>query len=435
MGVRRIELPYSPRRQFLPLHNRTQRFAVVVAHRRAGKTVGTLNDVIKRAVQLTIPHGRYAYVAPFLAQGKEIAWDYLKRFAAPIVADKNEGELWVQLLNGSRIRVHGADNPDRLRGGYLDGVVLDEYADMRPSVWGEVIRPMLADRQGWATFIGTPKGRNEFYAKWQQTQTDQNWFGLMLRASETGILSADELAQAAQDMTPEQYAQEFECSFEAAIIGAYYGRELAELERAGRILDVAYDPLLPVHTAWDLGIGDSTAIWFFQVGPDGLRIIDFLEDHGKPLKHYVAEIEARGYRKGDDWVPHDARVRSLDTGRTRVETLIDLGRKPRIAPEQKLMDGVNAVRLVLPLCWFDRSKCRDGLEALRHYRTEYDERAKAFRTTPRHDWSSHASDAFRYLALAYRELREPEKVEKPNPMQLGTILKDQIRNAKKRQRR
>lgn len=435
MGVRRIELPYSPRRQFLPLHNRSERFAVVVAHRRAGKTVGTLNDVIKRAVQLTIPHGRYAYVAPFLAQGKEIAWDYLKRFAAPIVADKNEGELWVQLLNGSRIRVHGADNPDRLRGGYLDGVVLDEYADMRPSVWGEVIRPMLADRQGWATFIGTPKGRNEFYAKWQQTQTDQNWFGLMLRASETGILSADELAQAAQDMTPEQYAQEFECSFEAAIIGAYYGRELAELERAGRILDVAYDPLLPVHTAWDLGIGDSTAIWFFQVGPDGLRIIDFLEDHGKPLKHYVAEIEARGYRKGDDWVPHDARVRSLDTGRTRVETLIDLGRKPRIAPEQKLMDGVNAVRLVLPLCWFDRSKCRDGLEALRHYRTEYDERAKAFRTTPRHDWSSHASDAFRYLALAYRELREPEKVEKPNPMQLGTILKDQIRNAKKRQRR
>lgn len=435
MGVRRIELPYSPRRQFLPLHNRSERFAVVVAHRRAGKTVSTLNDVIKRSVQLPIPNGRYAYVAPFLAQGKEIAWDYLKRFAAPIVSDKNEGELWVQLINGARIRIHGADNPDRLRGGYLDGVVLDEFADMRPSVWGEVIRPMLADRAGWATFIGTPKGRNEFHAKWEQAQTDPKWFGLMLKASETGILSAEELAEAARDMTPEAYAQEFECSFEAAIQGAYYGRELAELERAGRIWDVPYDPLLPVHTAWDLGIGDSMAIWFFQVGPDGLRIIDFYENHGQPLKHYVAEIEARGYRKGDDWVPHDARVRSLDTGRTRVETLIDLGRKPRIAPEQKLMDGINAVRLVLPLCWFDRTKCRDGLEALRHYRTEYDERAKAFKTTPRHDWASHASDSFRYLSLAYRELREPEKIEKPNPMQLGTILKDQIRKANSMTRR
>lgn len=437
-GIKRIVLPYKPRPQFQPLHNRTQRFAVVVAHRRAGKTVSTLNDKIKRAVQCALPHGRYAYVAPFLSQGKEVAWDYLKRFAEPIIADKNESELWIELINGARIRIHGADNPDRLRGGYLDGVTLDEYADMRPSVWGEVIRPMLADRQGWATFIGTPKGRNEFHAKWEQAKSDPKWFGLMLRASETGLISPEELAEAAKDMTPEQFEQEFECSFTASIIGSYYGKELADLERRGRVCDVPYNPLLPVHTSWDLGIGDSTAIWFFQIAPGELRIIDCYENHGQPLKHYVAEIEARGYQQGDDWLPHDAKVRSLETGRTRAETLLALGRKPRIAPQQKLMDGINAVRMVLPVCWFDQDKCRDGIEALRHYRTEYDERTKSFKDNPRHDWSSHYSDSFRYLALAYRELKvvepKPEPKIEAKPLTFDNALTQAQRNQKARTR-
>ena len=436
-GIKRIVLPYRPRPQFAPFHNRTQRFAVVVAHRRAGKTVSTLNDKIKRAVQCTLPHGRYAYVAPFLSQAKEVAWDYLKRFAEPIITDKNESELWIELINGARIRIHGADNPDRLRGGYLDGVTLDEYADMRPSVWGEVIRPMLADRKGWATFIGTPKGRNEFHTKWEQANADPAWFGLMLRASETGLIDHEELAEAAKDMTPEQFAQEFECSFTASIIGSYYGRELAAVERLGRVCSVPYDPMLPVHTSWDLGMGDSTAIWFFQAAPGELRIIDFYENHGQPLKHYVAEIEARGYRKGTDWLPHDARVRSMETGRTRAETLVSLGRSPNIAPEQKLMDGINAVRLVIPECWFDQDKCRDGIEALRHYRTEFDERTKAFKDTPRHDWSSHAADSFRYLSLAYRETRRPSPPISPpkievKPMTFDNAIANAARNERAR---
>src|SRR4030067_56870 len=420
-GVKRIVLPYKPRDQFLAYHQRQHRFAVIVAHRRAGKTVATINDKIKRAVQLAEPHGRYAYVAPFLAQAKEVAWEYLKRFAEPIIDDKNEGELWVQLINGARIRIHGADNPDRLRGAYLDGVTLDEYADMRPSVWGEVIRPMLADRGGWATFIGTPKGRNEFCTLWERARTDDKWFALMLRASETGILPADELSQAAAEMTPEQYAQEFECSFTAAIIGAYFGKEIAELERNGHIAAVAYDPLLPVHTAWDLGIGDSTVIWFFQVAPGELRVIDYYENYGQQFRHYVAGGNAGVYPQGIDWVPHDARVRSLETGRTRLETLISLGRKLRIVSDQKLMDGINAARVVLPLCWFDRIKCADGIEALRQYRAEFDERLKAFKDAPRHDWSSHAADGFRYMALAYRELKAEQPKPKADPLALPTI--------------
>ena len=218
----RIKLPYAPRRVFLSYHARIKRWSCIVAHRRCGKTVACINDMIKKAIIINRPHGRYAYVAPFLAQAKEVAWEYLKRYAAPIITDKNEGELWVELINGSRIRLHGADNPDRLRGNYLDGVVLDEFGDMRPSIWGEVIRPMLADRGGWATFIGTPKGRNEFAKVFERSQSNPDWFSAMLRASQTGILPEDELASALEDMTPEQYEQEFECSFDAAITGSIF---------------------------------------------------------------------------------------------------------------------------------------------------------------------------------------------------------------------
>ena len=212
--ARSLIIPYAPRRVFLPYHNRAQRWSVIVAHRRAGKTVATINDQIKSAITCNKPEGRYAYIAPLFNQAKDVAWTYLKRYATPVLAGPpNETELRVDLLNGARIRLYGADNPDRLRGLYLDGVVLDEAADMHPALWGEVIRPLLADRQGHATFIGTPKGRNSFYDMYQRGFTDPDWLSLMLRASETGIVAKAELDAAAKDMTPEQYAQEFECSF------------------------------------------------------------------------------------------------------------------------------------------------------------------------------------------------------------------------------
>jgi hypothetical protein len=358
------------------------------------------------------PHGRFAYVAPFLAQAKEVAWEYLKRYAAPLIADKNEGELWVELESGARIRLHGADNPDRLRGNYLDGVVLDEFGDMRPSIWGEAIRPMLADREGWATFIGTPKGRNDFAKVFERSQSSPEWFSAMLRASQTRLLPEAELESAREEMTPEQYEQEFECSFDAAIIGAYFGKELAQADREGRIQALHYDPELPVHTSWDLGIGDPTAIWFWQIAGQEIRLIDHYENSGQAIPHCVAEINARNYRQGVDWVPHDARIRSAETGRTRVETLVALGREPRLVPDHKLMDGINSARLLLPRCYFDRTKCADGIEALRQYRADYDEKAKTFKDRPRHDWTSHAADAFRYMTMAYQEIEaEPPRRE------------------------
>lgn len=423
-----VELEYAPRKHFAPYHDRSTRWAVLVAHRRAGKTVACINDLIKRAIECNEPHARYAYVAPFLAQAKEVAWDYLRRFADPLIEDKNEAELWVELVNGSRIRIHGADNPDRLRGAYLDGVVLDEYADMRPSVWGEVIRPMLADRMGWATFIGTPKGRNEFFKVWDGAQNDKRWFAVRLRASETEILAKQELDDARADMTPEQYEQEFECSFDAAILGAYYGKEIAEADRAGRITEVKHEPKLETHTAWDLGKGANMAVWCFQVTGGEVRVIDHIEgQHSDGIPQIVRKLSDRPYRWGDDWVPHDAKVPEIGTGRTRVETLIELGRKPRVVPDHKVDDGINAGRLTLSRVWFDRIKCADGIEALRQYRAEFDEKTKSFRNIPRHDWASHSADAFRYLCMAYREMAgEPAKkdpiAEMLKPKTLNDVL-------------
>lgn len=399
---------YWPREPFRQFHVRTQRWAVMVCHRRAGKTVGCVADLILDAKHTQKQDARFAYVAPQFNQAKDVAWLYVKRLTADIPGvELNESELRADFPNGARVRLYGADNPDRLRGLYLDGVILDEYADMRPSVWGEVIRPMLMDRKGWAAFIGTPKGRNEFFRVYDRAKAEHEWFTLLLRASESGLISADEIEDARKELTPEQFEQELECSFEAAIIGAYWGKELAQCERDGRICEVPYEPMLPVHTVWDLGIGDSTAIWFFQVNGAEVRVIDHYENHGQGLPHYASVIASKGYRPGDDWVPHDAKVKELGTGRTRVETLMSLGRKPKVVPDHKIMDGINAARVTLPNVWFDKFKCADGLEALRQYQADYDEKLRTFKDKPRHDWSSHTADAFRYLAMAYREIKAP----------------------------
>lgn len=410
----RIRLGYAPRKAFVPFHTRKQRWAALVCHRRAGKTVACVADLVDAALRCTKPNPRFAYVAPFYTQAKDVAWTYVKQMVAPIPgATINESELRADLPNGARVRLYGADNADRLRGLFLDGIVLDEFADMRPSVWSEVIRPALSDRQGWAVFIGTPKGRNQFWEIYTHAETAPDWFAMSLRADDSGLLPADELEDAKRMMTPEQYAQEYLCSFDAAITGAYYGKEIAEAERAGRIVQSLYDPALPVFTAWDLGIGDSTAIWFFQVYANELRAIDYYENSGFGLDHYVRVLESRGYRYADDCVPHDAKVRELGTGRTRIETLQAMGRRLQLVPRHELEDGVNAARVSFSTMWFDRDKCQDGIELLRKYRAEYDEKTRAFKNKPRHDETSHCADAFRYMAMAWKEMRPAPRAAPP----------------------
>ena len=364
--------------------------------------------MVYRALIEDKENGRYAYVAPYLSQSKSIAFDYLLHYSRPVMAKANQSELWVELINGARIRLFGADNPDTLRGLYLDGVVLDEYADMKPSIFGSVIRPLLADRKGWATFIGTPKGHNAFWEVYNNATQDPSWYVKVLRASQTGLLDQAELDDAAKTMTQDQYLQEFECDFESAILGAYYGKEMRQLTDAGRITDVEYDPLFPVHTAWDLGYSDDTAIWWFQVVHGEIRCLDYHSSNGQPVAFYAGIIQSRekerGYVYGTHWLPHDARAKTLSSNRSVIEQLGDKIplKTIKITPNLKLQDGIQASRLALTRAWFDH-KTIDGIECLRQYQREYDEDKKVFRDKPRHDWTSHGADAFRYLAIVWKD--------------------------------
>jgi len=406
---------YESRPVFEDFHERQQRWAVIVAHRRCGKTVACINDLIRRALEENKENGRYAYVAPFYAQAKTIAWDYLKRYAEPATTKANQSELWVELHNGSRIRLFGGDSPDSLRGLYLDGVVLDEYADMKPSIWGAVIRPLLADRRGWAVFIGTPKGHNSFYEVYENATKLSNWFVKTLRASQTKLLADEELEDAQASMSQDQYEQEFECSFEAAIMGAFYGKEMRILTDGGRIREIEYDTYFPVHTAWDLGYSDDTSIWWYQVVHGEIRVLDYHSSNGHQVSYYTDLIKSKGYKYGTHWLPHDARAKTLASGGKsiieQISSQIPL-ESLKIVPSLSLQDGIQATRLALMRSWFDAEKCKDGIECLRQYQREYDEDKKVFRDKPRHDWTSHGADAFRMLSIAWRE--EEHKIPKDN---------------------
>lgn len=398
------------RRPLAPLIRTPSRFAVAVAHRRAGKTVAAVQRLTLSALACQHDEPRAAYIAPTYGQAKRAAWDYLKRIARPVTTKVHETDLTVSLANGSRVSLFGADNPDTLRGMYFDDVVLDEYADMAPRVWPEIVRPALSDRLGRALFIGTPKGRNDFWKRYDEAQHDTDWTAVMLRASETGLLPQSELDAARKTMTPEQYDQEYECSFDAAIVGSYYGRLIDEAQTSGRICRVPYEQAKPVETWWDLGIGDSTAIWFAQRVRDEVRLIDYYEMTGEGLPHYAKVLQDRGYIYGRHVAPHDIAVRELGSGRSREEIASGLGIRFEVAPNLPIDDGINAARMMLPKCWFDADKCAAGLEALRQYRKDFDERLKVFRDRPRHDWTSHCADAFRMGAVAWQEVKERVKV-------------------------
>jgi hypothetical protein len=317
----------------------------------------------------------------------------------------NASELWIELPNNNaRIRIYGADNPDRLRGIYLDGCVLDEFGDMNPTVWTQVIRPALSDRKGWAIFIGTPKGKNVFYDLWQNAEQDEDWSRLMLKASETGLLDDKELNDARRMMSEDEFNQEYECSFDAAIRGAYYGKEFSDADAEARITSVPYDPSLPVHTAWDLGMSDSTVIWFVQAHGGETRWIDCLKGEGVGLDWYVKQLQDKPYVWGNHYLPHDVRVRELGTGKSRLEVLQELGlRNIEIAPRMDVIDGIQALRMLLARSWFDKDNCKTGIEALRMYRRIYDDKRQEFQSHPYHDWTSHYADAARYFAIAHRE--------------------------------
>tara|TARA_R110000868_G_scaffold72156_3_gene210468 strand:- start:2900 stop:4216 length:1317 start_codon:yes stop_codon:yes gene_type:complete len=422
--VERIVIPYTPRAAFKPLHKRTQRWACVVAHRRAGKTVACVNELIKAALTDARDGQLYAYVAPFYTQAKGVAWDYLKSFSRPIPGIKvNEAELRIDYPNGNRVQLFGADNADRMRGLAFSGLVADEFGDWKPSVWGYVIRPALADRRGWAIIIGTPKGRNQFCTAFERARSDTDWLAMMLKASETGLLPPDEIAALQKELTEDAYRQEMECDFEAALLGAFYGKEMRQAMEQGRITEVTYDDAVPVYTAWDLGYKDDTAIWWYQVVRGEVHVLEYYAVSGADIATIAGVVASKPYRYGRHWLPHDARAKTLAAaGKSIVEQLgVHLGISTlAIVPDLSVQDGIQAVRQMLPRTWFDEG-CDEGLEALRQYQREFDEDKKAFRQTPRHDWTSHPADAFRMLAIAWRGEAKDEPAQKGKTIQTITI--------------
>ena len=401
-----INIPYRPRKLQAELHNQLQahRWGVVVCHRRFGKTVMAINHLLRDAILTDKTNPRFAYIAPTYRQAKAVAWDYLKQFASAIPMVRfHETELRADLPNGSRIQLLGSENPDSLRGIYLDGAVLDEMADMPESLFPEIIRPALSDRKGWALFIGTPRGHNAFYDLYDAASGQRDWFTQVYKASETGILDDEELAAAKAMMSPNQFEQEFECSWVANVEGAIYGKELQAIHEKGRINDVPYDPSAKVETWWDLGVGDSTAIWFTQQIGRSVHVIDFYENRGEGLPHYAEVLQSKNYLYGSHNAPHDIEVRELGTGKSRREIAYDLGINFRVVPKLPIEDGIHAAQLLISRCWFDKIQCQAGLECLRQYHRAYNEKSRSFRATPVHDWSSHAADAFRYLAVGIKD--------------------------------
>jgi phage terminase large subunit len=420
-GVTTVTVPYRPRPLQRVLHAAIEahRFSVAVCHRRFGKTVLGINHLQKAALTCQKDRPRFAYIAPTYRQGKAVAWDYMKHYARPVPhTDPHETELRIDYPNHGQVRIYGADNPDALRGIYLDGVVLDEYGLMPNNVFSEVIRPLLTDRQGWALFIGTPNGQNQFYDIAKDAQKEPGWFFASYKASQTGLIAPAELASARASMTADEYAQEFECSFEASIKGAVFATELQQAREEGRITRVPYEPMLPVETDWDLGVRDRTAIWFSQTTPGGeVRLVDYYENEGQGLQHYATVLSekrnTRGFNYGLHYAPHDIQVRELGTGHSRWETARGLGLHFQIGKALPLADGINASRMLLPRCWFDADACARGLEALQNYRWYYNTRMKEHdRGRPEHDWASHGADAFRGLAQRHRmpRARLPKQV-------------------------
>ena len=399
-----IEIPYKPRTQQLAIHDLmdSKRFGVVVAHRRMGKTVSAINHIIKDAILNQKEAPRYAYIAPTYGQAKRVAWDYLVKYADPLGGSSNISELRVDFW-GRRIQLYGSDNPEALRGQYFDGVILDEIGDQNPKIWTDIVRPALADRKGWCLFIGTPKGHNHFKELRDRAEKEDGWGLLEFKASETGVVDEVELKAARNEMGEDKYRQEFECSFDAAVEGSYYGQILNELEDKNHMQEIPREELSRTFTAWDLGMGDSTSIWVAQLVGTEVRLIDYYENHGVGLDHYVKWIRDNDYIKAEHILPHDVRVRELGSGKSRLEMLEEAGLEIKIAPRMGLDDGIQAVRRLLPRCWFNVPKVQIGLNCLRNYRRDYDEKRKIFYERPLHDWSSHGSDSFRYLALGLDE--------------------------------
>jgi hypothetical protein len=365
--------------------------------------------------------GMYWFIAPTYEQAKNIAWfgvndtgrSMLDCFPPPLIAGKNNSDLLITLKNGSMLKLIGSEDVDRLVGTNVVGMVFSEAALQKKAVW-EKLQPILLANKGWAAFNGTPRGKGDdqmLWPLWEVARRDsENWFSSILTIEQTArdaegedggpiIINEDIERLRGQGDDEDTIQQEYYCSFSGAFMGSYYGQILTRLENEGRVREVAHEPALPVFTVWDLGVADATAVWFAQVSGREVRVIDYLENSGEGLPWYIKEVRNKPYVYSSHWAPHDIEVRELGSGVSRKDTAFNLGLYFRVVPNLPVQDGIDAVRLLLPRCFFDRRRCDKGLRALQGYSKEWNAKAGEYKSHPKHDHFSHGADAFRYLAL------------------------------------
>lgn len=414
--IHRITTGYMPRPWQDYVHRNMKRFNVIVAHRRSGKTHLAFNELLHAGLNNPNRNPQYAYIAPTFSQAKRIVWSLAKDYVKNLPnVETNEQELRLDIFRPQfqdkvRIMLLGAENPDSLRGIYLDGCVLDEFGTMNPIVWTQVVRPALSDRRGWVVFVGTPNGPNTFKDLYEYGKANPNdWFVQLLTANDTKIIPQEELDMMRATMSEAEFNQEIMCDWSAANSGSYYGKLLNDAQAQGRICKVPYDKALPVITSWDLGIGDTTAIWFIQPDRQSYRVIDHYETSGQDLEHYVKVIKERRYNYEEHIFPHDVKARDLSSGNTREQTLRQLGLRIRALERSKIEDRINATRLLLPKCYFDEVKCDRGLRALWAYEAKWDAKNQIFSDKPLHNWASNSADSFGYFAMGNVDFGRKER--------------------------
>lgn len=394
--------------------------AVVLWHRRGGKDKTLINLIAKKMFERV---GSYYYFMPTYEQGRKILWEgidkdgfrFIDHIPKELRARVDNQQMVIELKNGSIFRVIGTDKIDAVVGTNPIGCVFSEYSLQNPLAWG-YIRPILAENGGWAVFNYTSRGKNHGYDLYRYALNQDDWFVQKLTADDTGVFTKEQLAKEREQYVLEdgddlRFLQEYYNSFDGSVQGSYYGKILQGIEDKKQITNIPYEKLIPVDTWWDLGVGDATAIWFTQSIGKEIRVIDYLESQGEGLPYYAAELQKKGYVYGEHYAPFDIQVKELGSGVSRLETAKSLGIKFKVVPQLSIDDGIQAVRLILNKCWFDEKNCQRGLDCLRQYHKEYDEKRKCYKNTPEHDWSSHGSDAFRYLAVGHKKFKDKQEEE------------------------
>lgn len=387
---------------------------VAIWPRRAGKDICALNLLLRAALRRV---GTYFYVFPTFSMGRRILWDAIDisgnrviqhYIPEELIESKNEQQMRIRLINGSQIQIIGSDDVDKsLVGTNAVGIVYSEYALQDPHAWQLAI-PILKASAGWALFISTVRGRNHFYDLYEAVKDREDWFCEKLTIEDTKHITVEEIEKEIESgqISRDLAMQEFWNDFNLGVEGSFYGKYMDDLYQRNQITNVPWEPYLSVHTAWDLGYNDSTTIIFFQVQGPSIRIIDYYENNKQGLEHYAKVIKEKPYTYGKHIAPHDIAVHDLSTGISRWKMMHDLG-VTFMKYHDKLPsidDGIEAVRRILPKCWFDEPKTGKLIKALENYRQEYDNKRKVYKSTPLHDNNSHAADAMRYLALAIPKL-------------------------------